>query len=89
MNFFRYFDLEHWQMREALGYPIPNWVDRRWPRRLQGNAGRNPFHVAPPRVSADKIAMILAEECPGADHIGFVAVKLATMIEAGEMRPII
>lgn len=40
---FRYFDLEYWQMREALGFPIPSWVDRRWPRQFQGNAGRNPF----------------------------------------------
>lgn len=40
----RRYDLEYWQMREALGFPIPNWVDRRWPRQLQGNAGRNPFH---------------------------------------------
>jgi hypothetical protein len=43
MKWLRYFDLEYWQMQEALGYPIPNWVDRRWPRRLQGNAGTNPF----------------------------------------------
>ncbi len=39
----RVFDLEYWQMREALGYPIPAWVDRRWPRQFQGNAGKNPF----------------------------------------------
>lgn len=39
----RRFDLEYWQMREALGYPIPNWVDLKWPRKLSGNAGTNPF----------------------------------------------
>jgi hypothetical protein len=38
----RRFDLEHWQMREALGHPIPNWVDRKWPRQFDGNLGRNP-----------------------------------------------
>jgi len=42
MQWLRYFDLEYWQMREALGYPIPNWVDRRWPRQLQGNGGSPP-----------------------------------------------
>lgn len=47
MQWLRYFDLEYWQMREALGYPIPAWVDRRWPRQLQGNAGRNPFWPCP------------------------------------------
>lgn len=43
MQWLRYFDLEHWQMREALGYSIPSWVDRRWPRGLAGNAGHNPY----------------------------------------------
>lgn len=33
MSWLRYFDLEYWQMREALGYSIPSWVDRRWPRQ--------------------------------------------------------
>ena len=85
MNFLRYFDLEHWQMREALGYPIPAWVDRRWPRRLQGNAGRNPFHLPPQRVSADKIAMVISEDMGARDGVAHVSVKLASMIEAGEM----
>jgi hypothetical protein len=43
MKWLRFFDLEYWQMREALGYGIPSWVDRRWPRKLAGNAGTNPF----------------------------------------------
>lgn len=43
----RRYDLEYWQMREALGYPIPAWVDRRWPRQLQGNAGTNPYWPRP------------------------------------------
>lgn len=47
MRWLRYFDLEYWQMREALGYSIPAWVDRRWPRQLQGNAGSNPFWPRP------------------------------------------
>jgi hypothetical protein len=46
-RFLRYFDLEYWQMREALGYSIPAWVDRRWPRKLQGNAGKNPYWPHP------------------------------------------
>lgn len=46
MRWLRYFDLEYWQMREALGYPIPAWVDRRWPRQLAGNAGVNPFRCS-------------------------------------------
>lgn len=46
-NLLRRFDLEYWQMREALGYPIPNWVDRKWPRKLSGNAGDNPFRCGP------------------------------------------
>lgn len=37
----RRFDLEYWQMREALGYPIPYWVDRKWPRRLQTRVGHS------------------------------------------------
>lgn len=43
MLWLRRFDLEYWQMREALGYPIPDWVDRRWPRKLQGNGGTSPI----------------------------------------------
>lgn len=43
LKWLRRYDLEYWQMREALGFPIPNWVDRRWPRQLQGNAGTNPY----------------------------------------------
>ena len=39
----RRLELENWQMREALGYPIPNAVDRRFPRQLAGNCGVNPF----------------------------------------------
>jgi hypothetical protein len=39
------------------------------------------------RVSADKIAMILSEEL-GVTDVGFVAVKLAEMIERGEMKPL-
>ena len=88
MSWLRYFDLEHWQMREALGYPIPSWVDRRWPRRLQGNCGRNPFHVVRPRVSADKIAMVISEDMGTHDGVAFVSVKLASMIEAGELATI-
>ncbi len=40
---FREFDLVYWQMREALGYPIPDRIDRRFPRKLSGNDGHNPF----------------------------------------------
>lgn len=36
-------DLAMWQMKEALGYPIPSEVDERYPRQLAGNAGQNPF----------------------------------------------
>ena len=36
-------ELEYWQMREVLGFPIPNWVDEKWPRQFQGNGGVNPF----------------------------------------------
>lgn len=36
-------DLAMWQMKEALGYPIPSTVDERYPRQLAGNAGKNPF----------------------------------------------
>lgn len=43
MNLLREFDLEYWQMREALGFPIPDRIDRRWPRKLSGNGGVNPF----------------------------------------------
>lgn len=39
------------------------------------------------RVSADKIAMVLSEEL-GVDDVGFVAVKIAEMIERGEMKPL-
>lgn len=88
MILLRYFDLEHWQMREALGYPTPAWVDRRWPRQLQGNCGRNPFHVMPAKVSADKIAMVISETMGTHDGVAYVSVKLASMIEAGEMRTV-
>ena len=40
---YREFDLAYWQMREALGYPIPDRIDRRFPRKLAGNCGLNPF----------------------------------------------
>lgn len=40
---YREFDLAYWQMREALGFPIPNRIDRRFKRKLGGNGGRNPF----------------------------------------------
>lgn len=43
MNPFREFDLAYWQMREALGYSIPDRIDRRFPRKLSGNGGSNPF----------------------------------------------
>ena len=36
-------DLAMWQMKEALGYPIPSAVDVLYPRQLAGNAGSNPF----------------------------------------------
>ena len=36
-------DLAMWQMKEALGYPIPSAVDRKYPRSLGGNGGANPF----------------------------------------------
>ncbi len=36
-------ELEYWQMRETLGFPIPNWVDEKWPCRFSGNGGENPF----------------------------------------------
>lgn len=36
-------DLAMWQMKEALGYPIPNAVDTKYPRALAGNCGNNPF----------------------------------------------
>ncbi len=39
---FRYFDRDYWQMREALGYPMPYWVQRRWPRQFQ-DGGKNPY----------------------------------------------
>jgi len=42
MKWLREFDLEYWQMREALGYPIPDRIDRRFPRKLAGNCGINP-----------------------------------------------
>jgi len=29
-------------MREALGYPMPYWVQRRWPRQFQ-DGGKNPY----------------------------------------------
>lgn len=43
MAIVRYFDREYWQMREALAYPMPYWVQRRWPRQFQ-DGGTNP-HV--------------------------------------------
>ena len=36
-------DLAMWQMKEALGLPIPNAVDVKYPRQLAGNCGDNPF----------------------------------------------
>lgn len=39
----RYFDRDYWQMREALGYPMPYWVQTRWPGQFQ-DGGTNP-HV--------------------------------------------
>lgn len=42
-SIWREFDLAYWQMREALGYPIPNRIDRRFPKKLGGNGGHNPF----------------------------------------------
>ena len=43
----------------------------------------------PPRVSADKIAMVLAEEMWGTTgSIAFTAVRLAEMVERGEMQPV-
>jgi len=34
----REFDLEYWQMRAALGYSIPNRIDKRWPNSVtRGN----------------------------------------------------
>lgn len=36
-------DLALWQLKEACGYPIPNAVDDKYPRRLNGNCGENPF----------------------------------------------
>lgn len=47
MNLFREFDLQYWQMREALGYPIPHRIDKRFPRKLGGNGGTNPFQCGP------------------------------------------
>ena len=38
----RFFDRDYWQMREALGYPMPYWVQRRWPRQFQ-DGGTNPY----------------------------------------------
>jgi len=43
----REFDLSYWQMREALGFPIPDRIDRRFARKLSGNGGRNPFKCGP------------------------------------------
>jgi hypothetical protein len=36
-------DLAMWQMKESLGYPIPYSVDERYPRKLAGCCGDNPF----------------------------------------------
>lgn len=41
-EFLRWFDRDYWQMREALGYPMPYWVQRRWPRQFQ-DGGSNPY----------------------------------------------
>jgi hypothetical protein len=46
-SFLREFDLAYWQMREALGYPIPNRIDQRFPKKLSGNGGHNPFQCGP------------------------------------------
>lgn len=40
MKWLREFDLEWWQMRAALGFPIPDRIQRRWPHGM--NMG-NPF----------------------------------------------
>lgn len=40
---FREFDLDYWRMREALGFPIPDRIDRRFRKKLAGNGGHNPF----------------------------------------------
>jgi hypothetical protein len=31
---FREFDLDYWQMRSALGYPIPSRIEARWPHSM-------------------------------------------------------
>ena len=41
--FMRKPELEYWQMREALGYPVPSWADKKWPRQFGGNGGVNPY----------------------------------------------
>lgn len=40
MKWLRYFDNEYWQMREALGYPIPSRIAKRW---AFGDGSKNPF----------------------------------------------
>lgn len=40
---YREFDLAYWQMREALGFPIPDRIDQRFRGKLAGNGGGNPF----------------------------------------------
>lgn len=100
MKWLRQFDLEYWQMREALGYPIPNWVDRRWPRKFQGNAGVNPHkcgmcdarqkypHLHGMKASADGVAVILEDalrvENGRIEGVGYAAVKIATAVETGK-----
>lgn len=39
-NLLREFDLEYWQMRAALGHPIPVRIEARWPHGM--NMG-NPY----------------------------------------------
>lgn len=36
-------DLALWQLKEVCGYPIPYEVDRRYPKKMAGSAGNNPF----------------------------------------------
>jgi len=39
-RWWRRFDLVYWQMQDTLGYPIPCWVEAKWPGVWGGN---NPF----------------------------------------------
>ncbi len=34
MSFLRFFDLTYWQLRSALGYPIPSAIEARWPHQM-------------------------------------------------------